>query len=61
MAYQERLKSWAVIHLLSASQKVVISRHRSRIDAEGYLQLLRQQKPNTKHEVVFDPAQVKES
>ncbi|BAZ23473.1 hypothetical protein NIES4073_43620 [Kalymmatonema gypsitolerans NIES-4073] len=54
MAYQERLKPWAVVHSLSSSQKVVVSRHRSRIDAEGYLQLLREQKPNSKHEVVFE-------
>ncbi|WP_026082689.1 hypothetical protein [Mastigocladopsis repens] len=60
MAYQERLKSWTVVHLLSSSQKVVVSRHRSMVDAEGYVKLLRQQKPNSKHEVVFDPAQIKE-
>ena len=57
MAYQERLKPWAVIHSLSSSQKVVVSRHRSRVDAEEYVRLLRQQKPSSKHEVVFEPAE----
>ncbi|MBW4634889.1 MAG: hypothetical protein KME30_24165 [Iphinoe sp. HA4291-MV1] len=59
MAYQERLKPWAVIHSLSSSQKVVISRHRSRVDAEEYLRLLRQLKPTSKHEIVFEPAEDK--
>ncbi|NMG08581.1 hypothetical protein [Brasilonema sp. UFV-L1] len=55
MAYQERLKPWAVINSLSSSQKIIISRHRSRVDAEEYLGLLRQQKPIGKHEIVFKP------
>ncbi|NJM69807.1 MAG: hypothetical protein HC862_06035 [Scytonema sp. RU_4_4] len=57
MAYQKRLKPWAVINSLSSSQIVIVSRHRSRADAEGYLGLLRQQKPTSKHEIVFEPAE----
>ncbi|MBW4624095.1 MAG: hypothetical protein KME49_00905 [Brasilonema octagenarum HA4186-MV1] len=53
MAYQERLKPWAVINSVSPSERVVISRHRSRVDAEEYLRLLREQKPTSKHEIVF--------
>lgn len=59
MAYQERLKPWAVINSVSPSQRVVVSRHRSRVDAEEYLRLLRQQKPTSKHEIVFELAEEK--
>ncbi|ARV58265.1 hypothetical protein BZZ01_06110 [Nostocales cyanobacterium HT-58-2] len=59
MAYQQRLKPWAVVHLISSSQKVVVSRHRSRTDAEGYVQLLRQQMPGSQLDVLFEPAEDK--
>ncbi|MBP5974674.1 hypothetical protein HW132_18525 [Brasilonema sp. CT11] len=59
MAYQERLKPWAVINSVSPSERVVVSRHRSRVDAEEYLRLLREQKPTSKHEIVFRVAEEK--
>lgn len=54
MAYNDRLKPWAVVRLLPTLQGVTISRFKSRSDAEGHLQVFRQRVPNCRFEVVFD-------
>lgn len=54
MTYKDSLKPWAIVRLLPPAQWVVIGRYRSRSDAEGHLQLCRQQIDNIEFEVVFD-------
>jgi hypothetical protein len=54
MTYKDSLKAWAVARLLSNLQWVIIGRYRSRSDADGHLQLLRQRMPNVEFKVVFD-------
>jgi len=54
MAYNDRLKPWAVMRLLPTLQWVTISRYKSRSDAEGHLQIFRQRVSNCRFEVVFD-------
>jgi hypothetical protein len=54
MTYKDSLKPWAVTRLLSNLQWVIIGRYRSRSDADGHLQLLRQRIPNVEFKVVFD-------
>ncbi|NER29112.1 MAG: hypothetical protein F6J89_16115 [Symploca sp. SIO1C4] len=48
-------KPWAVVRLVHPMQWVVISRYRSRADAEKNMRLCRQQVAEIKFEVVFDP------
>ncbi|BAZ50033.1 hypothetical protein NIES4103_26470 [Nostoc sp. NIES-4103] len=54
IAYKERLHSWAVARLLPDAQREIIARFRSRSDADGYMQHLRQRTPNASFMVVFD-------
>ncbi|MBD6614378.1 hypothetical protein FNW02_00430 [Komarekiella sp. 'clone 1'] len=54
IAYKERLNSWAIARLLPDTQREIVARFRSRSDADGYMQHLRQEKPNTSFMVVFD-------
>jgi hypothetical protein len=54
IAYKERLNSWAVARLLPDMQRVIVARFRSRSDADGHLQLLRQLIPDGCFVVVFD-------
>lgn len=54
VAYRERLESWAIARILPDNQQTIVSRFRSRSDAEGHLKCLRQQLPNASFAVVFD-------
>jgi hypothetical protein len=53
-AYKERLNPWAIARLLPDMQRVTVARFRSRSDADGHLQRLRQLIPNASFMVVFD-------
>ncbi len=54
IAYKERLNSWAIARLLPDTQREIVARFRSRSDADGYIQHLRQEIPNASFVVVFD-------
>ncbi|MDZ8029106.1 MAG: hypothetical protein RMY36_032335 [Nostoc sp. SerVER01] len=54
IAYKERLNSWAIARLLPDAQREIVARFRSRSDADGYIQHLRQEIPNASFMVVFD-------
>jgi hypothetical protein len=60
-AYKERLNHWAIARLLPNMQRIVVARFRSRSDADGHLQRLRQLIPNASFVVVFDCQQDMES
>ncbi|AFY41224.1 hypothetical protein [Nostoc sp. PCC 7107] len=53
-AYKERLNSWIVARLFPDMQRVTVARFRSRSDADGYVQSLRQLMPEANFVVVFD-------
>ncbi|AFY34457.1 hypothetical protein [Calothrix sp. PCC 7507] len=53
-AYKERLNPWAITRLLPDMQRVTVARFRTRSDAEGHLQRLRQLIPDASFKVVFD-------
>ncbi|MBD2200289.1 MULTISPECIES: SPOR domain-containing protein [Calothrix] len=53
-AYQERLNPWAITRLLPDMQRVTVARFRTRSDADGHLQRLRQLIPDASFMVVFD-------
>jgi hypothetical protein len=53
-AYKKRLNGWAVARIVSEREKVIVSRFRSRSDAEGYIQHIRQMIPDTVFELFFD-------
>ena len=55
MTYRERLQHWAVVQLLPGMQRIVVERFRSRSDADGHAQALRQLFPDALFVVVFDP------
>jgi hypothetical protein len=54
MTYKERLCCWAIARLLPTQQWIIVARFRSRFDADGHFQFLRQTIPHVKFEVVFD-------
>ncbi|MBE9207253.1 hypothetical protein IQ244_12100 [Nostoc sp. LEGE 06077] len=54
IAYKERLNSWIVARLFPDMQRVTVARFRSRSDADGYVQSLRQLIPDANFVVVFD-------
>jgi hypothetical protein len=54
MTYKQRLCCWAIARLLPTQQWIIVARFRSRSDAEGHFQFLRQTIPHVKFEVVFD-------
>ena len=53
-AYPARLNPWAIVRLLPNMQRVIVGRFRSRSDADGHLQCLRQLIPHASFVVVFD-------
>jgi hypothetical protein len=55
MTKKQCLKPWAVARQLPSLKWVIIGRYRSRSDADGHLQLCRQQVPSLKFTVVFAP------
>lgn len=54
MLYQERLKKWAVVRVISGSKPIILERFRSIADAEGHLKVLQNQMPHEKLMVIFD-------
>ncbi|MDD1414856.1 hypothetical protein MEN41_09465 [Dolichospermum sp. ST_con] len=52
--YKKRLNGWAVARVVTEQEKVIVSRFRSRADAEGYIQHIRQMIPHTVFELFFD-------
>lgn len=53
-AYRARLNVWAIARLLPSMQRIIVGRFRSRSDADGHLQRLRQLMPHASFVVVFD-------
>ncbi len=54
IAYLQQLYPWAIARLLPNMQRTIVGRFRSRSDAEGHLQCLRQLIPHASYVVVFD-------
>lgn len=54
VSYKERLNNWAIARLLPNMQHTIVGRFRTRSDADGHLQCLRQLMPDAAFEVVFD-------
>lgn len=54
-SYEERLKPWVVVLLLSKLRRVDVARFHSFSDAEGHAQILRQIDPEHRYIVVFVP------
>lgn len=54
IAYKERLNSWTVARLFPDMRRVTVARFRSRSDADGHMQSLRQLIPDAHFVVVFD-------
>lgn len=54
LAYKQRLNAWALVRLSVEQQRIVVARFRTRSDAEGHLQRLRQLWPDAKFAIVFD-------
>lgn len=54
LPYKERLNPWAITRLLPDMQRVTVARFRTRSDADGHLQRLRQLIPDASLIVVFD-------
>jgi hypothetical protein len=52
--YKNRLNGWAIARLDSEQEKVIIARFRTRSDADGYMQHLRQVVPDATFQVIFD-------
>jgi len=60
MTHSQCLKPWAVARQYPTLQWVIVGRYRSRSDADGHLQLLRQRVPNIRFKVVFDLSNIQE-
>ena len=56
LTYKDRLCCWAIARLLPTQQWIIVARFRSRSDADGHFQFLRQTIPHVKFEVLFDPS-----
>ncbi|MGF1536117.1 MAG: hypothetical protein ACFB4J_06475 [Elainellaceae cyanobacterium] len=53
--YRQRLKQWAVVRQLPNMQSAVLTRFRTRSDADGHMTFLRRQVPQGQFQVIFDP------
>lgn len=60
VSYKKRLEHWAIARLLPNMQHTIVGRFRSRSDADGHLQCLRQLMPDVSFVVVFDVQQESE-
>ncbi len=49
------LNHWAVIRLMPNMQRAVLTRFRTRSDADGHMKFLRTHSPQSRFQVVFDP------
>lgn len=54
MKYQEQLTPWVVYQVMSDLQRHVVIRFRRRNDADSYLKVLKQTRPNAEFVVAFD-------
>ena len=54
IAYRKRLNGWAIARIVAEQEKIIIARFRSRSDAEGYIQHIRQLIPDGVFELFFD-------
>jgi hypothetical protein len=54
VTYRGRLAPWAIARLLPNMQRIIIGRFRSRSDADGHLQCLRQLISHASFVVIFD-------
>lgn len=54
MKYQEQLTPWVVYQVTSDLQRQVVIRFRRRNDADSYLKVLTQTRPNAQFIVAFD-------
>lgn len=54
MKYQEQLTPWVVYQLTSDLQRQVVIRFRRRNDADSYLKVLTQTRPNAQFIVAYD-------
>ena len=54
IACLKQLNPWAIARLLPNCQRTIVGRFRSRSDADGHLQCLRQLIPHASYVVVFD-------
>lgn len=54
MKYQEQLTPWVVYQITPDMQRQVVIRFRRRNDADSYLKVLTQTRPNAKFIVAFD-------
>jgi hypothetical protein len=54
IAYRKRLNGWAIARVVSEQERPIVARFRSRSDAEGYIQHLRQHIPDGVFELFFD-------
>jgi hypothetical protein len=54
ITYKNRLNGWAIARIVADQEKVIVARFRSRSDADGYIQHLRQLTPHASFELAFD-------
>ncbi|WP_016952854.1 hypothetical protein [Anabaena sp. PCC 7108] len=54
IAYRNRLNGWAVARVVANQERMIVGRFRSRSNADGYMQHLRQLTPDASFELVFD-------
>jgi hypothetical protein len=54
MKYQEQLTPWVVYQLTSDLERQIVTRFRRRNDADSYLKVLKQTRPNAEFIVAFD-------
>ncbi|MFM5982395.1 MAG: hypothetical protein ACKO9I_18040 [Sphaerospermopsis kisseleviana] len=54
ISYRNRLNSWAIARVIANQERIIIARFRSRSDADGYIQHLRQLIPDGSFEIFFD-------
>ncbi len=54
MTYKNKLSPWCIIRPLPDMRYRFIARFRRRSDAEGHLQILRQNNPTVCYEIIFD-------
>ncbi|MBD2296554.1 hypothetical protein H6G06_24505 [Anabaena sphaerica FACHB-251] len=54
ISYRNRLNAWAIARVVANQERVIVARFRSRSDADGYIQHLRQIVPDSSFEMFFD-------
>jgi hypothetical protein len=54
VSYRNRLNGWTVARVVANQERVIVARFRTKSDADGYFQHLRQISPHTAFEIFFD-------